>query len=61
MRRRKKVRITISWEKIKEVLEKTREQELEEVRKILESPSPLLLEFFKLAKEGGDKKDERGE
>jgi len=61
MGRRKKVRITISWEKMKEVLEKTREHEIEECKKILESPHPLLLEFFKLAKEGGDKKDERGE
>jgi len=41
MGRRKKVRVTISWEKMKEVLEKTREHELEEARKILESPSPL--------------------
>jgi len=61
MGRRKKVRITISWEKIKEVLEKTREHELEEVRKILSSPHPLLLELLKGEKEGGDKKDERGE
>ena len=41
MGRRKKIRVTISWEKMKEVLEKTRERELAEVRKILESPSPL--------------------
>jgi len=61
MGRRKKVRVTISWEQIKAVLEKTREHEIAELKKILESPSPLLLEFFKLAKEGGDKKDERGE
>jgi len=57
MGRRKKVRVTISWEKMKEVLEKTREREIEEVRKILESPSPLW-ELVKKENREGDEKNE---
>ena len=57
MGRRKKVRVTISWEKMKEVLEKTREREIEEVRKILESPSPL----WELAKKENREGDEKNE
>jgi len=54
MGRRKKKWILPPWEEIKRVLEKTRQHELEEVRKILDSPSPLLLELLKNEKERGD-------
>jgi len=55
MGRRKKKWILLPWEEIKQALEKTRRHELEEARKILDSPSPLLLELIKGVKERGEK------
>ena len=61
MKQKKEKRRWITWDEIKQVLANTREHDLKEVRKILDSPSPLWLKLIKHTKKEGEKEYERNE